>query len=675
MQGKIFRPRQGGVLGSVRSKIAHTSTIPALGNKDLKRLQDLIAAEKEVMISLRKMSYSQVRAAETLKAWGLGEGDDLGDILSQATALLSHFAVALTQYATHENTMRAHLKAIRTREEKLDETKRRKRSVSSEAEAAERKLSKMSPEHKNLPAQTSTLANLREELRNLDNSILNEEARLSDFKRTTTKDFMALKFGGLLECAEKARIIGEMGKLLIEEIPLETTQPGHPRAYYNGHDKTSRIVSDATRDVGEIAFNSPPPPSNAGVSTTSPSRPSFENDDYRASATQSSFSLGQGQGHGQDGNYSEFGEEGGRSQLLSSASIRISGDGTRGINSVSSSRFTVIPEPNLGSPITDPFQLESYPAPEHTNGGRGQSESPIRSGFAGGPARANAGGGLEAGNPWDSNTQLPPSASPRPQQGRELEDQEDGRSYRRGKKNTKGEGDYNYPYSDDAYFVRNHATSSRPLNGRGNDHAAPPGESASPGRPVDSETAAANAAAAREIAREMDALGFNSLPPVYTPSADASTLDPPSLPPTPRANTSSPRLAPERPPLHVSSSTVASFESAAPRLMPQFPSTPISPNIGNGQRTISAAAFRRTPNRSPTSEQNAVFDAGRRGMSPAPPHPEDGGPDYEYYSMDQDDARAAAGTPTPHGQRENARQASASPSGYASGRFATKLDH
>lgn len=27
---------------------------------------------------------------------------------------------------------------------------------------------------------------------------------------------MALKFGGLLECAEKATIVGEMGKLVIE---------------------------------------------------------------------------------------------------------------------------------------------------------------------------------------------------------------------------------------------------------------------------------------------------------------------------------------------------------------------------------------------------------------------------------------------------------------------------
>ena len=40
--------------------------------------------------------------------------------------------------------------------------------------------------------------------------------RLGDFKRTQTKNWMALKFGGILECAEKATIVGEMGKLVIE---------------------------------------------------------------------------------------------------------------------------------------------------------------------------------------------------------------------------------------------------------------------------------------------------------------------------------------------------------------------------------------------------------------------------------------------------------------------------
>lgn len=60
------------------------------------------------------------------------------------------------------------------------------------------------------------------------------EAHLSDHKRVALKGALSLKFGGLLELAEKATIVGELGKLLIEEIPLETTPPGYGRGPYHG---------------------------------------------------------------------------------------------------------------------------------------------------------------------------------------------------------------------------------------------------------------------------------------------------------------------------------------------------------------------------------------------------------------------------------------------------------
>lgn len=45
--------------------------------------------------------------------------------------------------------------------------------------------------------------------------------RLSDFKRTTTKNWMILKFGGLLECAEKATVC-RVPRLLIAELSNKT---------------------------------------------------------------------------------------------------------------------------------------------------------------------------------------------------------------------------------------------------------------------------------------------------------------------------------------------------------------------------------------------------------------------------------------------------------------------
>ena len=47
--------------------------------------------------------------------------------------------------------------------------------------------------------------------------------RLSDFKRMATREALSLKLGALLELGEKTTIIGELGKLLVEEIPLQRT--------------------------------------------------------------------------------------------------------------------------------------------------------------------------------------------------------------------------------------------------------------------------------------------------------------------------------------------------------------------------------------------------------------------------------------------------------------------
>lgn len=128
------------------------------------------------------------------------------DTLGASTTLLTLFSSAISQYATHGHPMREHLKSIRTREENLDELKRRRKAVGAKAETAEKKLSKMSSEHKNLQVQTDSLNALRAEIRSMDSEIMSEEAFLGDFKRSTTRAWMGLKFGGLLECCEKGTV-------------------------------------------------------------------------------------------------------------------------------------------------------------------------------------------------------------------------------------------------------------------------------------------------------------------------------------------------------------------------------------------------------------------------------------------------------------------------------------
>ena len=146
----------------------------------------------------------------------------------------------------------------------MEELRRRRRSTANKAETAEKKLAKMGPENKGLPGQTELLERLRVEMRQLDHDIVTEESRLGDFKRQMMKEALSYKFGGLEELGEKMCIIGELGKLLIEEIPLEETPPGYGRAPYTGYDKTENAVNEANKCLATVKFASgsanPKPP-------------------------------------------------------------------------------------------------------------------------------------------------------------------------------------------------------------------------------------------------------------------------------------------------------------------------------------------------------------------------------------------------------------------------------
>ena len=71
----MFKSRKS---GGLQSKIAHTTILPALGNKDLRTLQDFITAEKGIVSGLQRLATDWGKAADALRTWGVGEGDDLG---------------------------------------------------------------------------------------------------------------------------------------------------------------------------------------------------------------------------------------------------------------------------------------------------------------------------------------------------------------------------------------------------------------------------------------------------------------------------------------------------------------------------------------------------------------------------------------------------------------------
>lgn len=91
------------------------------------------------------------------------------------------------------------------------------------------------------------------------------------------KEALSLKFGGMEELGEKMCIIGELGKLLLEEVPLEETPPGYGRAPYNGYEKTANAANEAARCVSFLHYCNPTlmpssPVSNSTLPIAHPNR-------------------------------------------------------------------------------------------------------------------------------------------------------------------------------------------------------------------------------------------------------------------------------------------------------------------------------------------------------------------------------------------------------------------
>ncbi|ELU37300.1 hypothetical protein AG1IA_08669 [Rhizoctonia solani AG-1 IA] len=289
---KMFKSRpSGGMLGSVGAKIAHASTITALGNPDLRTLQDLITVLTRTL-SVQRLAGEIGKSAETLKTWGLGEGDDLG--VSQNSP---------------------------SREEDLDEKKRRKRNVDNKADGADKKLAKMSP-----------------------------EAAIGDYKRRATREFLGLKFAGMVELAEKTTIIGDLGKLMIEQIPLYTTPPGQPRPLYTSREKTAELSSEAMRCIGEVRINPPVLPEPTPATTTfqpfnhyNNSGPATPGTDHVNGVTGSTMPRG-------PNNFNEFGESqysGPGGSGFSTGSLRVGEDGSR-VGNTGAGEFHTLPARTSG---------------------------------------------------------------------------------------------------------------------------------------------------------------------------------------------------------------------------------------------------------------------------------------------------------------------------------------
>ncbi|KII85674.1 hypothetical protein PLICRDRAFT_56887 [Plicaturopsis crispa FD-325 SS-3] len=720
------------------TKIAHNSTLPSLGgNKDLRPLQDLITAEKSVLVSLQKLSVDFAKAAEALRTWGTGEGDDLGDTLSASTAILTHWSTALTQYASHEHVVRDTMKSVRTREEALDELKRRRKGVAAKADSAERKLNKMSPEHKNLPMQTDMLNQLRDQIRLLDAEIMAEEASLGDFKRISTRSWMALKFGGLLECSQKGAIAGDIGMQVIAEIPQDQTEPGLPRSYYSGHARTESLAAEAQRSIGEVTFSGTLPDSSpdkqqggqgapafpegtvsSGYDTAgsmSYPQPSFtQHPNMNASEaaafdstwessltqppTQAQTYAGANRG-GPSGSVDDFGinthvgnpssAPGGRfatfpvkgvTRREDGAPALTAGAGDESFSSSVASALNTEQRASLDEPVPSYKSIDLQRTGDSTGSGN------MHAGTGGGvtmpvyapPPGPPPGAAPALANPWTEQDQHNISGSGSEDvhlayaAPGEDEQQRFSRHVRFGGNETVGTGAGPVDTPTSAMFAIPPRSPTYPVNNEDDtprEELTPPapppvqhGSSTPPSYRIpppplndgeyQEEEMARNAAAAREISREMDTLTFS--PPRTTvplqintapkpPSPPQQRMSPrspspeipapriPSPPPLPQSKPTSPTTdseplqpPPPMPALNLpgrSGSPLSMNSTTSFRTPPEYPRAPAmnkstsslnSPVVAPGTRTISAAAFRRPSPRVPSSGG----DAGPADVSP-----------------------------------------------------------
>ena len=92
------------------------------------------------------------------------------------------------------------------RGDSLDSLKQRRDRAHRKAEETANQLSKMDPENKYFSMHTEALKRLRKDVRKMDADIKSEDAAFGDFKRTATKVWLNLKFGGLQDCCERGAV-------------------------------------------------------------------------------------------------------------------------------------------------------------------------------------------------------------------------------------------------------------------------------------------------------------------------------------------------------------------------------------------------------------------------------------------------------------------------------------
>lgn len=119
------------------------------------------------------------------------------DILGKVAKLLGNdLSKAEEEFAENLKTYRLYFKSLRSKEEAFSTLKKNKDSLQNKIDSTEKKLTKMSPENKDLANVSNRLAELKAEMVGMENAVVNDEAAVGDFRRQQSRAALLHKVSG-----------------------------------------------------------------------------------------------------------------------------------------------------------------------------------------------------------------------------------------------------------------------------------------------------------------------------------------------------------------------------------------------------------------------------------------------------------------------------------------------
>ncbi|KDQ53851.1 hypothetical protein JAAARDRAFT_60955 [Jaapia argillacea MUCL 33604] len=211
----------------------------------------LVDAEESLRQTLPRLGDIFTNISSALGSWGEGESHDFRDHLLACSTLLTRFTSALVQFSARIEPVRHHVQYLESTTKVVDKLVHDRETMLRHAIPIEQSLAGMDPNDKETQKRVKHLSELKTQIGQLNANITAKQLQMRDFKRSTARDWTANMFGALHECSQKGSIIGEFGKLVVQEIPSEANVS---RSDYNGHSRARVVLVEAEHDLGGVIF-------------------------------------------------------------------------------------------------------------------------------------------------------------------------------------------------------------------------------------------------------------------------------------------------------------------------------------------------------------------------------------------------------------------------------------